>query len=264
MCRPFASIDSRSSVACAGRQVRDVDVGRARVAAARSGCAAASRRSRCSRSRSRRSSRRRPPAASRGTARSASRASSGGLRRNGSRWLGAGRSTETQRALASAASDGVPDEHLVVAVGERGIAGAGGDRPGYHVRVDGTEMGAEGVEESFDVPTRQGGCRLAGRTHERRVSDEDLVRSIAVADPRLVGLLGVPGQGRLGPIDLVLERVLPAGADLGDADGASGAAIEAKQDLGGVLGRDRTLDSIGGSLGREGLDRTLGLVAGRR
>ena len=63
---------------------------------------------------------------------------------------------------------------------------------------------------------------------------------VAVADPELVGLLGVPGDAtHVDAVDLVLERVLPAGADLGDADRAARAVLEAQQDRGDVLGRDR-------------------------
>ena len=52
------------------------------------------------------------------------------------------------------------------------------------------------------------------------------------------GCSGVPGERRGRAVDLVLERVLPAGADLADADRAAGAVLEAQQDRGGVLGRD--------------------------
>ena len=86
--------------------------------------------------------------------------------------------------LAGAPGDGLADEHLVVAVGERGVAGAGGGRPGYHVRVDGPEMRAEGVEEALDVTARQGRRGLPGRAHQGGVADEDLVGPVAVAHAR--------------------------------------------------------------------------------
>src|SRR5262252_4873611 len=83
-------------------------------------------------------------------------------------------------ALAGAGGDRVADEHLVVAVRERGIAGAGGDSPGYHVRVNGPEMGAEGVEEPLDMTARQGSGRSPGLAEHGRVPDEDLVGRVAV------------------------------------------------------------------------------------
>ena len=115
-----------------------------------------------------------------------------------------------------------------MAVGEGRVAGRGGGSPGYHVGVDRPEMGAERVEEALDVAARQGRRGLPGGAHEGGVADEDLVRPLAMADPGLVGLLAVPGPGAVRPVDLVDERVLPAGADLRDAHGAAGAAVEAR------------------------------------
>ena len=97
--------------------------------------------------------------------------------------------------------------------------------------------------------------------HQGGVADEDLVRPLAVAEPGLVGLLGVPRPGAVAAVDLVDERVLPTGADLGDADRAAGAAVEAEQDRGRVLGRDVARDGLGRPLGRERLDRPGRLVA---
>src|SRR5688572_4519781 len=99
-------------------------------------------------------------------------------------------------------------------------------------------MGTVRVEEALDVTGRQcGGC-LSGGTHEGRVPDQDLVGAVAVADPRLVGLLAVPSPCAIRPVDLEHERVLPTGTDLRDAHGAPSPAIEAEQDRGGILGLD--------------------------
>ncbi len=59
-------------------------------------------------------------------------------------------------AHAGALGDGVVDEHLVVAVGERRDRSASADGPpGDHVGVDRPEEGAERVGEALDVPARQ-------------------------------------------------------------------------------------------------------------
>ena len=49
-------------------------------------------------------------------------------------------------ALASAAQDGIADEHLVVAVGERGVVRIVTRAAGQHVGVDGPKVGGVGVE----------------------------------------------------------------------------------------------------------------------
>ncbi len=82
-----------------------------------------------------------------------------------------------------------------------------------------------------------------------------------MAEPDLVGLLRIPGDRGGRAVDLVLERVLPAGADLADADRAAGAVLEAQQDRRGVLGGDLAGDGLGGDVGREGLDRAGRLAA---
>ena len=95
--------------------------------------------------------------------------------------------------VAGALGDRVADQHLIVAVGERGVRRPFGGVTGDDVGVDGPEQRPERVGEPLDVPTRQ--CRrgLAGRSHERRVAEHDLVRLLAMAEPQVVGRLRVPG-----------------------------------------------------------------------
>ena len=83
-----------------------------------------------------------------------------------------------------------------------------------------------------------------------------------MAQPDLVGLLRIPGDGAAGPVDLPLERVLPAGADLGDAHGAAGAIVEPKQDRRRVLRPDLALDRLADRL-RERFDRAGRFASGR-
>ena len=61
-------------------------------------------------------------------------------------------------------------------------------------------------------------------------------------------------------VDLVAERVLAAGADLGDRDRAPGAVLEAEQDRRDVLRLHLAVDGVGRPLRRERLDRTARFV----
>ena len=92
-------------------------------------------------------------------------------------------------------------------VGERRSAAR---RPGEDVRVDRPEERPEGVTETLDVAARQRGGRLAGRAHQRRVPEQDLVRPVAVAEPQVVRRLRVPRRRRSRTVDLPLQGVLPA------------------------------------------------------
>ena len=267
MCRPVASIPGRELDGLARGQARDVDVGRPGVPP---GVAGGAR-----------------PAGDLDALEAVGRGPVGHLRQRRLRER-CGQQAEPHRTVTSVAApvrdvarwrccdrldpaaragaprDGVADEHLVVAVRERRRTAGERTAASHDVRVDRPGKGAERVEEALDMAARQGGCRPAGRAHQGRVADEDLVGPVAVADPELVGLLAVPGERRRRAVDLVLQRVLPAGADLRDADRAAGAAVEPQQDRGGVLGRDRPLHRVGRALGRERLDRAGGLPAGRR
>ena len=76
---------------------------------------------------------------------------------------------DTPAAFAGALGDRVTDEHLVVAVGERRIAGMGETDPGATPRRR-PEVGTERVEEALDVTARQSRCGLAGRIPSGRGS----------------------------------------------------------------------------------------------
>ena len=240
MARPLAAISSTISRRLARPTGSRRRCARCRRSAGSARRRAASRRSRCSRSRWRPSSRRRPSAASRGTGRSAGRVSSGGLRRRRRGDRGA-RTTSTQRPEPGALGDGVADEHLVVAVGEGRIGRAGGRtaRPRRPRRRPGNGRAKVSPKPSTWPPGSAAAARPAG-AHQGRVLDEDLVRPVAVAEPDLVGLLGVPGDRRAST-----RRSRTGASSSGpaliwrDADRAAGAVLEAEQDRRGVLGRDR-------------------------
>ena len=148
-------------------------------------------------------------------------------------------------------------------VGEGRIRRSVGRRPEPDVGVDGAEERPEGVREALDVPGRERRGGPPGRAHQRGIANEDLVRPISMADPQLVGLLGVPERGRRGAVDLVLQGVLASGAQLADGDRPAGAVLEPQQNRRHVLSGDVALERLGRALRREGLHRTRRLAAGR-
>ena len=120
-----------------------------------------------------------------------------------------------------------------MAVGEGGVTLAGparGDR-----LIDRRVERLEGVREPLDVTPREGGRAPAGVVEDRRVAEEQLAGAASMSDPQLVGALRVPRGGGLRSVDLEDQRVLAAGADLGDRHRAPGAILEAEQDRGRVL-----------------------------
>ncbi len=121
------------------------------------------------------------------------------------------------------------------------------------IGIDGPEMGGEGVAEPLRVAARERCGRATRRPHECRVLDEDLVGSLAVPQPQPVGFLGIPGDRGRRAVDLVLERVLPTGADLADGHGPASPVLEPKQDRRGVFGGDVADHRIPRDLGRESL-----------
>jgi hypothetical protein len=148
-----------------------------------------------------------------------------------------------------------------VAVGERGVDRALRGAAGGNVRVDRPEVRLEGIGEALDVPAGQAGGGRAGGVHEGRVADQQLVGTLATAEPQLVGSLRVPPGGRRRPVDLPLHGVLPAGAHLGDRHAAASAALEADEDRGRVVGDHLAGDRVRRPLRGEGLDGAGRLVA---
>src|SRR6185295_9896944 len=152
----------------------------------------ASTRSRGPRTPPRRPSRRRPSAACPGMARSGSRASlrwyllAGGVRA----FARLAAVDVDPAAGARALEHGVADQHLLVAIGKRGVARRRRGLTRGDVVVDRGERGAEGVGEALDVAAGQAGGISARRVHQRGVPDEHLVRAIAMADPQLLRRLG--------------------------------------------------------------------------
>src|SRR5438067_5444546 len=105
---------------------------------------------------------------------------------------------------------GVEDEHLVVPIREGRIAGA---RSAFrHCAVYRRVERLEGLAETLGVPARQPGGSAALFVHDRGVAKQDLARAPTMAEPELVRSLRVPRRGRIGSVDLELERVLAARA----------------------------------------------------
>ena len=208
----------------------------------------------------RRPSRRPPSAACRGRARSGSRASwleppAGWSRRGGA----AARSTSTQRECARRSR-----RRRASRRGRRRRSRTAGGRPAGRPRRPRRSPGRapRTCRRNPRRGRRAGRGRSAGSAHQGGVAEQHLVGPVAMADPELLGSLRSPRRRGGGAVDLVAQRVLAAGADLGDGHGAARAVGEAQQDRGDVLGAHRPGHGVGGPIGGERLDRTRRLLAG--
>ena len=210
---PCASISARMSCAWRARQVRDVDVARARVAPGRAG--------------------RLRPAGDLEHLEARAGGPVGDLhqRRLGER---GGQEAELHRGCTSAAIRAVRSTLDPAAARGRSArwrhrrasrrgrprtwdtSGRSAGAAGEDVVVDRAEQRAERVGEALDVTAREARGRGAGRVHEGGVAEQELVGAVAVTDPQLVGLLRVPRDGGRGAVDLVLEAVLPARGSAGE------------------------------------------------
>ena len=112
---------------------------------------------------------------------------------------------------ARALGDRVVDEHLVVAVGEGRVARVLARAAGRDVRVDRPEVGRERVAEALDVAARQARPR---RVRPAPIRAGFLIR-ISLGRSRWPiqswsGCSESQATDETRPVDLVLERVLPA------------------------------------------------------
>ena len=225
----------------ARRQVRDVDVGGAGVATGRARWSAASRRSRCSRSRS---------AAVQSTT-SVSGVSGNGRGQQAEshrvappcagrcRPATGSRTTSTQRPVRALSAIASLTSISSWPSAKVGIGGVG--RPGRPPRRPRRPPG-NGRRRCRRSPRRGRPGRAAAARPAGPISAGFLIR-ISFGRSRWPiqiwsGCSESQATDERRAVDLVLERVLPAGADLGDADRAAGAVLEAQQDRRGVLGRD--------------------------
>ena len=125
-------------------------------------------------------------------------------------------------------------------------------------------MRPEGVDEALDVAARQRRGGLAGRAHERRVADEDLVR--AARGGRATAGRAARSPSDQAPSDPSIsywsEFFRPALIWLMLTAPRAPFSKRSRID-GRVLGRRSSrLDRVGGSLGRERLDRPGRLAGG--
>ena len=113
------------------------------------------------------------------------------------------------------------------------------------------------------MPARQPRRLSAEGVHERGVSEQELVRPVAMTDPELLGLLRIPRHGGGGAVDLVLQAVLAAGAQLRHGELAACPVLEAQQHGRHVLRADVDRHGVRRAVGRERLDGPRGAVADR-
>ena len=103
------------------------------------------------------------------------------------------------------------------------------------VGVDGRQQRPERVGVALDVAARESGGRQPLGRQQCRILLDDLVGSSAVADPQVIGVVGRPRQRRLLAVDLPRQVVAAAGRHLADRAHATGTAVEAQQQPGGVV-----------------------------
>ena len=145
-----------------------------------------------------------------------------------------------------------------MAVGEGGERLGGGEIGGGDVVVEGFEGLLEGVLVALVVAAGIADVGAGGFGDQAGIPDQLLVGLVAMADPELVGLLAVPGDGGFAAGDLITQTVLAAGGHLRDPERAVRAAGKAEKRRAAVLGLD--VDRLGGlgrlHFGRKGLDFT--------
>src|SRR5262245_4800634 len=96
----------------------------------------------------------------------------------------------------------------------------------------------ERVGPRFLMTAGQVRVRPRLRVQERRIFLQNLVRTIAMADPQLVLVLLPPPQRRRRAADLEHEIVLVAGADLADREAPLRAVVEPDEDACEILDLD--------------------------
>src|SRR5207302_7586209 len=99
-----------------------------------------------------------------------------------------------------------------------------------HRAVDRPIERLEGVRKTLDVAGGKAAGVATLLVEERRIPWKELVRPPSMADPQVVGPLGVPRGGGTGAIDFELERVSMSGADLRDHQRADRTVLVARQD----------------------------------
>ena len=97
------------------------------------------------------------------------------------------------------------------------------------------------------MTARQIGIAGRFRQEQRRILNNQLVRTVALADPKFVRALLVPGNAGFGSIDIDHEHVLAARRHLADRVGSACPAAEVgKQDRATIFGLDRHRNIVEG------------------
>ena len=81
-----------------------------------------------------------------------------------------------------------------MAVGERRKRGRSGEISGVDVLIEGPEALLERVGKAFVVTARVILLTATRLAHQRRITEQQLIRPIAVSDPKFVGPFAVPAS----------------------------------------------------------------------
>ena len=155
-----------------------------------------------------------------------------------------------------ALGDRVADEHLVVAVGERGVRRPVGGRAGQRRRRRSARNSAPNVSAKPSTwPPGSAAAACPAGPISAGLRSRISFGSLAVAEPQLVGRLRVPGGRAVEPSISHWSEFFRPALICEIATEPRAPFVEPQQDRGHVLGRHRALDRVAGSLRREGLDR---------
>jgi hypothetical protein len=94
----------------------------------------------------------------------------------------------------------------------------------------------ERVGVAFRVPTGISGVPARGRAEQRWILDERLVCFLAAANPKRVGIFGVPRERTFAAVHFEAEAAFAAGADLRDAVKTAEVIFEMDKYTGVIIG----------------------------
>src|SRR6266571_1844563 len=121
------------------------------------------------------------------------------------------------RALCGALRDGFAEDEFVVARRKSWERPRRFEIAGVEIRVIVLEKLNERVGIAFRVSAGICGVATGLGAEQRRIFDERLVCFFAAANPKRVGIFGVPGERTFAAVDFESEAAFTAGADLRNA-----------------------------------------------
>src|SRR5256885_15461492 len=139
-------------------------------------------------------------------------------------------------ALLSALGNGFAEDELVMTGGESWERPRRFEIAGVEIGVKILEELDEGVGIAFRVSARIRGVATRCGAEQRRIFDERLVGFFAAANPKRVGIFGVPGERTFAAVHFEAEAAFAAGADLRNAVKAAQIVFKVDEDARVVVG----------------------------